>query len=51
MFETTGFHCLFFVIVFGTIKWDSTAQSASNRPAQEPRPVLGIQFWKSVGAR
>lgn len=51
MFETTGFHWLFFVIIFGTIRWNNTAQSFSNRPAQEPKPVLGIKIWKSIGDR
>lgn len=51
MFETTGFHWLFFVIIFGTIRWINTAQSVSNKPAQEPKPVLGIKFWKSFGDR
>jgi len=49
MFETTGFRWLFFVIIFGTIRWNNTAQSVSNRPAQEPKPVLGIRFWKRIG--
>lgn len=51
MFETTGLHWLFFVIIFGTIRWINTAQSVSNKPAQEPKPVLGIKFWKSFGDR
>lgn len=49
MLETTGSHWLFFVFIFGTIRWNNTAQSVSNGPAQEPRLVLGMKFWKSIG--
>lgn len=47
--ETTGSHWLFFVFIFGTIRWNNTAQSVSNGLAQEPRLVLGMKFWKSIG--
>lgn len=49
MLETTGSHWLFFVFIFGTIRWNSTARSVSNGLAQEPRLVLGMKFWKSIG--
>lgn len=31
------------------MRWNNTAQSVSNGPAQEPRLVLGMKFWKLIG--